>query len=229
MKKIRRVYQIRVVLFFFSVVLMVLLLSTIYGGSQTLARLDVVGGERDQWQRPSDVLQSLNLRTGSVVADIGCGSGYFALKLSPMVRPHGKVLAVDVRRISLLFLWLRAVLRHDQNISIIHAQPDNPHLATAAVDAVLMANTYHELTHPRAILNWIFHSLRPGGQLVVVDRGPEAAQGETRDVEAQHHELPLEWAVKEIRQSGFDINTQQDRFIDRPGDEPWWLIVARKP
>jgi hypothetical protein len=65
--------------------------------------------------------------------------------------------------------------------------------------------------------------------LVVVDRGPEAAQGEARNIEAQRHELPLESAAVEIRQCGFDIRIQQDRFIHPPGDVPWWLIVARKP
>jgi hypothetical protein len=94
---------------------------------------------------------------------------------------------------------------------------------------VLIANTYHELAHPKPILNCIFHSLRPGGRLVVVDRGPEAAQGEARDIETQHHELPLEAAAMEIRQSGFEISMQQGSFINPPSDEPWWLIVARKP
>jgi ubiquinone/menaquinone biosynthesis C-methylase UbiE len=226
---VQRVYRIRIALFLLGVVLVVALLSTTYQAVQALIRLDVVERERDQWQRPGSVLQLLNLKNGDVVADLGCGSGYFALKLSPIVGTHGEVLAVDIRRVPLLFLWARAILRHDHNISIIHAQPDNPHLPTGAVDAVLIANTYHELTHPKAILNCIFHSLRPGGRLVVIDRGPEANQAEARDIETRHHELPLESAAMEIRQSGFEISMQQGSFINPPGDIPWWLIVSRKP
>jgi ubiquinone/menaquinone biosynthesis C-methylase UbiE len=90
----------------------------------------------------------LNLKDGDVVADVGCGSGYFALTLSPMVGSPGKVLALDIRRISLFVLWIRAILRDGRNISIIHAEPGNTHLATGTVDAVLVANTYHELTYP---------------------------------------------------------------------------------
>ncbi len=56
--------------------------------------------------------------------------------------------------------------------------------------------------------------------MVVVDHGPEAAQGEAREIEAQHHELPLETAAIEIHESGFEISMQQGRFIDRPRDSP---------
>jgi ubiquinone/menaquinone biosynthesis C-methylase UbiE len=227
--RIQRVYRVRIALFLLSVVVVVALLSTTYEAVQALIRLDAVERERDQWQRPSDILQPLNSKTGSIVVDLGCGSGYFALKLSPMVGSQGQILAVDIRRLSLLFLWARAILRHGHNISIIHAQRDDPHLPTGAVDAVLVANTYHELTHSEAILNAIFHSLRPVGRLVVVDRGPEGGHEEARDVEVQHHELPLDLAEKEIRQSGFEIISQQGRFIERPGNERWWLIVGRRP
>src|SRR5215472_1584754 len=36
------------------------------------------------------------------------------------------------------------------------------------------SNTYHELTHPALILDQLSRSLKPGGHLVIVDRGPSA-------------------------------------------------------
>ena len=56
-----------------------------YSALNTISRLDAVEAERDQWQRPSDVVQALDLRPGNVVVDLGCGSGYFTLKLSSSV------------------------------------------------------------------------------------------------------------------------------------------------
>lgn len=226
--QLQRVYRVRVAVFLFGVVLFVSFLSATYQAIQTLARLDVVERERDRWQRPSEILQALHLEQGSVVVDLGCGAGYFALKLSPLVGVRGRVLAVDIRRVSLVFLWTRAALWGEHNITVILSQPDDPYLREAA-DAVLIVNTYHELTYPRKILDGVFKSLRSGGRLVVVDRGASSAQGETRDVETQHHELPLDLAGLEIRQSGFEIIRQQDGFIQQPGDEPWWFIAARKP
>ena len=138
-------------------------------------------------------------------------------------------MAVDTRRLPLLFLWIRALLRRRHNLEVIHGDPDNPHLAPVAVSAVLVANTYHELTRPKSILRGVFRSLIKGGRLVIVDRGPPSAGGATRDIEAQRHELPAALVENEIRQQGFEIISRQDRFIDRPGEVPWWLIVARKP
>ena len=40
---------------------------------------------------------------------------------------------------------------------------------------------------------------------------------------------PAALVEAELRQRGFEILSRDDRFIDQPGDEPWWLLVARRP
>lgn len=175
----------RLALFLVCAILILLALNTLYAFASTLNRLDEVESARDQWQRPLDVLRALDLRPGNTVVDLGSGSGYFALKLSPTVGERGQVLAVDLRRLSLFFLWTRALLRGRHNVQLIAGEEDNPRLPTRAVDAVLICNTYHEFGDPELILNRVFRSLRPGGRLVVVDRT-------ARPTEAQHtHEVPL--------------------------------------
>ena len=139
------------------------------------------------------------------------------LKLSGTVGKQGKVFAVDIRRLPLLFLRIRAFLKKQNNINIIHADPDNPHLPPGTVDAVLVVNTYHELAHPQPVLGWVFRSLVSGGRLVIVDRGPGPIGREPREVEARHHELPLPVVAEEIRLAGFEIIRQQNRFTEEPG------------
>jgi len=195
----------------------------LYSGINTLHRLEVVESERDQWQRPADILRVLDLREGNIVLDLGSGAGYFALKLSPVLGNRGQVLAVDLRRLSLFFLWTRALLRGQHNIHIIVGEDDDPHLPTGTVDRVLICNTYHEFSNPELMLNHVIRSLRPGGNLVVVDRAPRAIGAE------QTHEMSLTVVEGELRQTGFEIVSQDDHFIDRPGDDLWWLLVARKP
>ena len=73
---VQRTYRVRIVLI--CIVLVTGLLSTVHQGIQTLDRLNVVERERDQWQRPSEVIQALNLTEGSAVVDLGSGAGYFA-------------------------------------------------------------------------------------------------------------------------------------------------------
>src|SRR5579884_3667071 len=105
-----------------------------YQGVRTLQQLTSVEAERDQWQHPAEILNALELRPGNTVADLGSGSGYFALKLSPAVGPEGTVLAIDIRRLSLSFLWVRTLLKGRHNVRTILGEPENPHLPAGAVN-----------------------------------------------------------------------------------------------
>lgn len=227
---IQRTYRVRVALFVVGTGLLVLLLSYLYRGIQTLSALDQIESERDHWQRPSDVIQALNLHEGSVVVDFGSGVGYFALKLSPVVGKRGIVAAEDIRRESLIFLRIRVFLRGQHNVKTIRGETDNPRLPAGFADAVLIANTYHELTEPKPILHHLADSLKPGGSLVIADRGPRSGPVESREAQAEHHELRADLVETEVRNAGFEIVSRQDRFIDRPADDQiWWLLIARKP
>jgi hypothetical protein len=76
-------------------------------------------------------------------------------------------------------------------------------------------------TYRLRIVQSVFRSMVSGGRLVIVDRGPPSGSEEP-------HELPPGVVEGQIRQQGFEI-LSRDRFIDRPGDRLWWLIVASKP
>ena len=113
---------------------------------------------------------------------------------------------------------------------VILGEPDNPHLPTGAVDAVLIANTYHELSPSRPILDAVFVAMKPGARLVIVDRAPRNASAISRAIEAGHHEVSSEIVEHEIRQRGFKTISREERLIDRPEDDDvWWMVVARKP
>jgi predicted methyltransferase len=118
-ENIQRRYRFRVALFLLCGFAVVLILGTGYQALQTLVRLDEIEQERDRWQRPAQILQALGVQTGNVVIDLGCGSGYFALKLAPVVGSKGKVLAIDIRELPLLFLWTRAALRGYHNLTVV--------------------------------------------------------------------------------------------------------------
>lgn len=225
---IQRRYRIRVSIFAVCAVLTLAALGTTYNAIQTLNRLERVEGERDKWQRPADVIQELNLREGSVVADLGSGVGYFALKLSVTVGNSGRVLAVDILRFPLHVLASRTILERLGNIDTILGKTDDPHLPPGAVDAILVANTYHELTDSKAIVTHLFRSLKPSGRLVILDRGPGAGANESRESEAAHHEIAPASVEEEILHGGFEVIKREDNFTTSPDHHVWWLIVARK-
>ena len=114
------------------------------------------------------------------------------------------------------------------NIRIIQNEVDDPELPPGPVDAVLIANTYHELVEPEPILRALRASMRPGARLVVVDRSA-GESGESRAEAAGHHEISAAAAADDIQREGFEEVSRQERFIDRsPDGEGWWLVVFRK-
>jgi predicted methyltransferase len=224
----RRVLHVRVLLFLSSAILIAFGFYVLSGISGTLNRLDIVEAERDRWQRPADVLRILGVREGTTVVDFGSGAGYFSLKIAGVVGDQGKVVAVDLRRLSLFFLRIRAWMWNRHNIDIIVAKPDDPQLRTGFADAVLISNTYHEFTNPGLMLDHAFRALRPGGRLVILDRSPSVAGEQPASIVHEHGASPA-LAEAEVRRKGFQIVSRNDQFINRPGDEPWWLLVATRP
>jgi ubiquinone/menaquinone biosynthesis C-methylase UbiE len=220
-------YRIKLLLFFLAALAVLFLMDTGYSALNTLSRLDVVESQRDQWQRPADVISALQLEPGAEVVDLGCGSGYFTLKLSPQVGGKGHVIAEDIRWLPLAFLRVRAFSRRDWNVKITHGQVADPELPTGQVDAVLIVNTFHEFADPQSILMHVRNSLVPGGRLVIVDREPKPQNiGVT---EMGDHEIALARVEDDLTSARFQIVEAQDAFIESdPDNETWWMVVARK-
>jgi len=220
-------YRVKLLVFVLGALAVLFALNAGYAALQTFARLNAVEAERDQWQRPADIIQALNLKSGDVVVDVGCGSGYFTLKLSSEVGNDGRVIAEDIRRLPLVFLWFRATRRRDHNVRVLLGDPADPHLPSR-VNAVLISNTYHEFTDSRPILIHIHQSLVSGGRLVVVDREPRPVSAARPG--SSEHEISADRVESELRQADFEMTRRQDRFIERDSyDESWWLIVVQKP
>jgi predicted methyltransferase len=204
------------------------LLYVAWRAADTLVTLEQVERERDTWQRPGEVIAALGLRPGDRVVDLGSGAGYFSLRLAPVVGPAGRVIAVDVRREPLAFLWMRATWRRAWQIDLLLGDDTDPHLEGRTIDAVLIVNTYHELARPAEVLQHLSAVMRPEAHLVVADRRPKTGTTLSADEERANHLLHPGMAEEEIRMAGFQVERRDDTFIDRPGDAPWWLLVARR-
>jgi ubiquinone/menaquinone biosynthesis C-methylase UbiE len=221
-------YRLKLLTFAAACAGALILLYVGFSAVNTLSQLDTIEAERDQWQRPQEILQALDPVSGETIADLGCGSGYFTLKLSAAVGSRGHVIAEDVRRLPLVFLRARTILKGRHNVTLVHGQPTDARLPVDGVRAVLILNTYHELSDRRAILAQVRQALVSGGRLVVVDRQPNPANvGVTENGE---HEIAASSVEADLREMGFEIVGRQDRFIESdPDRETWWLLAARKP
>jgi ubiquinone/menaquinone biosynthesis C-methylase UbiE len=221
-------YWVKLALFMACAVAILIGSNIAYQALTTLKQLDRIEVGRDQWQRSSEVIQALNLKDGDSVVDVGCGSGYFSLKLSDPVGRNGNVIAEDIRRLSLSFLWMRAVRKGKRNVSVHLGDLDDPRLRPGSINSVLISNTYHEFTSAQSILGHVRQSLVVGGRLVIIDRSPRGVQDQAGA--QQEHEISSEQVASDLRQANFVIDRRTDRFIESdPENESWWIIVAHLP
>jgi len=130
--------------------------------------------ERDTYQKPEQVMQTLAFRLGERVADVGSGSGYFTVRVARAVGPSGLVWAVDIAQELLDYLGRRVQEEGLSNVRLVKVGPDDPQLPSAGVDTVLMVDTLHYIKERAAYAAKLRAALAPGGRVVVIDFIPKA-------------------------------------------------------
>lgn len=148
---------------------------------------------REQEERSDLLIPALKLKPGDVVADIGCGSGYYTRRLARVVdgtghpapaartnlnggahgvtRPTsgGVVYAVDIQPEMLQLLTNRLAAEGVYNVKPILGTHTDPKLPRAAVDLILLVDVYHEFDHPFEMVEAMCRALKPDGRLVLVE------------------------------------------------------------
>ncbi len=126
------------------------------------------GPDRDAWQEPERVMDSLGVTSGTIVADIGAGGGWFTIKLANRVGPTGLVYAEDIQREMIESINRRVNRTNLSNVETIIGTSNNPKIPTP-VDAVLMVDVYGEVEDPMALLRNVIPQLKKGGRIGIVE------------------------------------------------------------
>lgn len=125
--------------------------------------------ERDAAGEPAQLVRLLGIAPGMTIADVGAGSGYDTVRLSPIVGPRGRIIAQDVEAKYLEGLAKRVKTLKLENVTIGLGEPHDPRLPAGAVDLALLVHMYHEVAHPYALLYNLAPALKPGGRVGIVD------------------------------------------------------------
>ncbi len=124
---------------------------------------------RDSAREAEDVMRLLDIGPGMRVADVGAGSGYYAVRLAPRVGPGGQVIAQDIVPRYLERLRSRIEREGLSNVTLALGDPHDPRLPVSSVDLVLLVHMYHEIEQPYGLLYNLRPALRPGARVAVVD------------------------------------------------------------
>ena len=123
--------------------------------------------ERDAWQKPHEVIRALDLKPDAIVADIGAGTGYFAVRLAHML-PRGRVFAVDSEAAMVKHVAERAKGASLSNLTAVHAAPGDPRLPEPA-DLVLLVDVYHHIEERERYFAKLADALKPGARVAIID------------------------------------------------------------
>jgi predicted methyltransferase len=125
--------------------------------------------ECDDAEEPRQLVRLLGIKAGMTVADIGAGSGYYVVRLSPIVGPSGRIIAEDVVPEYLQSLRSRVHALRLQNVVISLGEPHDPRLPADSLDTAILVHMYHEIAQPYGLLYNLVPALKPGARVGIVD------------------------------------------------------------
>ena len=179
-------------------------------------------------ERPDLVLEAMQLEPGDVVADVGCGSGYYARRIAGQVGPGGTVYCEDIQPEMLEIMKARvesAGRPGPAEIVPVLGTPTDTKLPRGAVDWIFIADVYHEMSEPEAMLASMKEALAPGGRVALLEYRVEDGTGDRIKAD---HTMSVRQVLREWKAAGFELVAlhgflpTQHLFFFRVGD-------ARRP
>jgi ubiquinone/menaquinone biosynthesis C-methylase UbiE len=173
------------------------------------------------------LIKAMDVKAGSVIAEIGAGGGELTVLLGKAVGPTGRIYSNELNE------GRRATIRKAvegaglTNITIVEGKEDVANLPDACCDGIFMRAVYHHFDDPPVMNASLFKALKPGGTLAVIDFTPPPPAAETenppgRRGEDGHHGITQATLEKELRAVGFEI-------VSSAPTQRGVFVVARRP
>lgn len=154
------------------------------------------------------IVKAANIQTGMDIADIGAGTGFYTRLFASAVGPMGKVYAVDIAENFIDEIVSQAEKAGMNNvIGIVNSQKETS-LKAGSIDLAFVCDTYHHFEYPRTMLRSMFHALRQGGSLIVIDF--RKIKGVSSNWVMSHTRANKETVIREIESEGFVLTEDQD-------------------
>jgi predicted methyltransferase len=125
--------------------------------------------ERDDAGEPRQLVRLLGIKSGMTVADIGAGSGYYVVRLAPIVGPRGHIIAEDIVPEYLRGLRNRVRDLGLENVIIGLGEPHDPRLPADSLDMAILVHMYHEIVQPYGLLYNLVPALKSGARVGIID------------------------------------------------------------
>jgi ubiquinone/menaquinone biosynthesis C-methylase UbiE len=152
-------------------------------------------------------ISKLPITKGSIVADIGAGSGFYTFRIAPKV-PEGKVMAVEIQDDAIAYLKKKALDSKASNVTVVKGAEKSPNLQANSIDLAIMVDVYHELMHPQEYLQAIRLALKPGGKLLLMEYKKEDPAVAIKE----EHKMSVRQVSRELKANGYRL-VQNGQFM----------------
>ena len=151
-------------------------------------------------------MDALGIAEGSVVADLGAGSGWFTVRLARRVGPNGKVYAEDIQP-QMVEVIKRRMARENlqRRVEVKLGTTEDLLLPENALDAALICDAYHEMEQPVALLRSAARALKKDGRIGIIEF-TKAGGGPGPEMESR---VDPERVIREAQAAGL-------RLLDSP-------------
>jgi ubiquinone/menaquinone biosynthesis C-methylase UbiE len=157
--------------------------------------------ERDEWQKPQEVIKFLGDLKNKTVIDIGAGTGYFEFKMN---EPSAKIIAADVDDRFIKYINDRITKERSNNISARKAEYEKPPVLEKEADIVFMVDVYHHIDNRKDYFSLVKKGLKPNGEMVIVDfKKGDFEHGPPNEMKIHQQDI-----INEMKLAGFDLMVQ---------------------
>ena len=130
---------------------------------------------------PQALLRNVPLAPGMVVADFGCGNGYYSIAAASKVGQKGQVFAIDIMPEALSQTATLAKMEGLRNIVMRQCDLEKfggcSDLPETSCDLVIVASLLHQIEKKDNAVREAYRALKTGGKILVVEWLPEAKLG----------------------------------------------------
>lgn len=124
------------------------------------------------------IIAQLGIRRGMIIADMGCGAGYFTIPMAKLLDNTGQVYAIDVLTAAIESVTSQAKLYGLLNVFKIRANVEvvgGTGIVEGRVDLALMVNLLFQCQDRDSVFEEAKRILAPGGRIAVIDWIPNSA------------------------------------------------------
>lgn len=152
------------------------------------------------------LIDVLELKAGSTVADIGAGDGDQTLAIARHIGEAGTIYSTELGDEQLEELRESVSNSDFNNISVLKGHPQKTNLPQECCDAIYLRRVYHHITSPEKFNASLYQSLKPGGRLAIIDFEPRGSEANPEERSSgNQHGVTAETVVEELKKADFEL------------------------